>query len=131
MGGNMIRAISGLFAIFLFGNVSGAFLGARFQEERHEKRDKVDHLEFNIMWHLKVKLGLKPRQIDKIDPLVKNACHEIRAVYTQGAEDIEKIIRKYHELIAGELTPDQDRIFKKLEAERRRKNDLLVDGLNP
>ena len=45
----MKRILLGLIVIFVLGNVSGAFIGARFQEERHDKRDKVDNLKVNLL----------------------------------------------------------------------------------
>ncbi|MGK0189791.1 MAG: hypothetical protein ACI9R3_005609 [Verrucomicrobiales bacterium] len=115
----MKRILLGLVAIFVFGNVSGAFIGARFQEERHEKRDKVDNLEVNLLELLEKKLTLTDDQKAVIEPMVGEACLEIRAIYRRGADDIETIVRQYHDRIAMELTPDQDKIFKELEAQRQ------------
>ena len=121
-----IRLIVIILAAFVLGNDSGAFVGARFQEERHEQRDKVDNLHDNIMALLVKKLKLSPEQTADVESLVGNACGEIRGVYKDGADDIETIIRKYHDLIALKLTPEQDEIFKELEEDRRRRNDRLL-----
>ena len=108
-----------LIAVFVLGNVSGAFVGARFQEERHEKRDKVDNLEVNLLALLERKLTLTPKQMSVIKPMIGEACLEIRGIYRRGADDIEKIVGQYHHRIAQELTAEQDKIFKELEAERK------------
>ena len=119
----MKKILAGLLALFLLGNISGAFIGARFQHERHEKRDKVDNLEINIMELLTSKLSLEAKQIEVIEPMVGEACLEIRAVYKSSADRIEQIFRTYHDAIALQLTPEQDEIFKELEAERQRENE--------
>ncbi|MCB1098869.1 MAG: hypothetical protein KDN22_25070 [Verrucomicrobiae bacterium] len=125
----MKRILFGLILIFVLGNVSGAFIGARFQEERHEKRDKVDNLKVNLLDLLERKLSLTPDQTEEIEPLIGEACGKIRKVYQRGTDDIEQIVRQYHDRIALKLTPGQDVIFKKLEAERRRENES-IDNLN-
>ena len=122
-----IRLIVFILAAFVLGNVSGAFVGARVQQERHEQRDKLDNLHDNIMALLAKELTLTQEQAVAVDELVGQACEEIRGVYERGADDIELIIRRYHDLIALRLTPEQDKIFKELEEERRQKNDRLVD----
>jgi hypothetical protein len=119
----MKRILFGLIVIFVLGNVSGAFIGARFQEERHDKRDKVDNLKVNLLDLLERKLSLTPDQTSAIEPLIGEACREIRQVYQRGADDIEQIVRQYHDRIALKLTPEQDVIFKELEAERRSENE--------
>lgn len=119
----MKRLVFGLLAIFVLGNVSGAFIGARFQDERRERRDRIDLLEINIMKLFEDRLTLDQSQVEAIEPLVSQACLEMREVYKSGADSIEKIIRKYHHLIAEKLTPEQDKILKEMEAERRRRNE--------
>lgn len=115
----MKKIIIGLVAIFVLGNVSGAFIGARFQEERHEKRDKVDNLEVNLRELLEQELSLTEEQKEIIEPLIAEACLAIRKVYRDGSDEIEKIVLRYHDRIALELSPEQDRIFKELERKRK------------
>lgn len=118
----MIKVIAFILATFVLGNVSGAFLGARFQEDRHEKRGRIDNLGPNLMDFFEKKLSLTAEQTNVIEPMIGKACGEIRNVYKRGDEDIEGIILKYHQLIADQLTPEQDKILKELEAERVRRN---------
>ena len=43
-----------------------------------------------------------------LEPLVSAPCDEVRGVYDRGAQEIEAIILKYHNLIARQLTPERD-----------------------
>lgn len=118
----MKKILFGLLALFVLGNVSGVFIGARFQHDRHEQRDKVGNLEINMMDFLTSKLSLSVKQVDEIQPMVGEACVEIQSVYKSGSDQIEQIFLRYHDLIALKLTPEQDVIFKDLEAKRQRDN---------
>ena len=118
----MTKFIIGVATIFVLGTVSGAFLGARLQEERHQQRDTVENIPENIFEILKHELSLTGEQAAAIGPMLDAAGEEIHGVYERGAAEIEHIVLKYHELIALELTPEQDEIFKAMEAERQREN---------
>ena len=114
-----LKLLLGIITIFLLGGVAGGLVGSRLGKESVEKRSKIENLNRNIMALLEDKLSLSSEQIETIQPMVGQACEELEVVHHEGAERIEKIIRKYHEMIALTLTQEQLPIIKEMEQARR------------
>ena len=98
---------------------------SRWERERDEQRDKVANLEINLLELLDRELALTEQQIAGIKPLISQACGEIRQIYVTSGDDIEQIVRAYHDRIALLLTPKQDKRFKELEAMRREQREPI------
>jgi len=110
----------GLIAIFLIGGVAGGLVGARMGSDAIRKRSKIENISSNIMAMLTDELALRPEQVDTFEPLVAQACEDLRAVHRHGAQEVEQIIRRYHDkLAATALDPAQLTKLKELEAKRR------------
>ncbi|MFT4639421.1 MAG: chorismate mutase [Verrucomicrobiales bacterium] len=114
-----LKLLLGIITIFLLGGVAGGLVGSRLGKEAVEKRSKIENLNQNIMAYLEDRLSLTTEQVAIIQPMVGQACEELEGIHLEGAERIEKVIRRYHELIAKTLDSDQLPILKEMERKRR------------
>ncbi len=113
------KVLLGMLLIFLAGSVAGALVGSRLTRTAVVERTKIENLNRNIMELLEEKLSLRPDQVSVIEPLVAQACEELELIHRRGAERVEQVIRKYHEMIATKLDAEQLPILKDMERKRR------------
>jgi hypothetical protein len=106
-------------AIFLAGVVTGSVNSIGVGQRRAEQRLSVDHLHSTLMDILKSELELAPEQVARIEPLVRQACEQYRALTLETVQRVTQLVQTANARIARELTPDQATRLQRLEAERQ------------
>jgi len=120
-----LRIVLGMVAIFLAGGVAGGFVGARLELRHTQKHAKVEHLSENVMDMLDARLDLSDQQVSDLQPMVDQACDELRRLFQKNHEDVSVILDKYYEMIAPGLNAEQARTLEAMGAELHRKAGQL------
>ncbi len=119
---NMTLAV---FAIFIAGAVSGGMLGMRYEVKRQSKEVRLERLPDNVMETLEERLSLSTAQSKKMRPIVAEACKEIRKVCEKNSAQVTRIMAKYYDRLAPDLSSEQAAILESMEVElRERATDL-------
>lgn len=116
-----IRIVLAILGIFLAGGVAGGFVGARLELRRTQKHAEVEYLSENIMAMLDARLNLSDQQATNLQPMVDQACDELRRLFRKNHEDVSLILDKYYELITPGLNADQAKTLEAMGAELHRK----------
>ncbi len=107
-------------AIFLAGVVTGSVNSIGVGQRLAEQRLRIDHFQSTLMGILKSELNLTPRQTQRVEPVVRQACEEYRGVMLETVQRVSGLVQTANARIARELTPAQAERLKQLEAERER-----------
>lgn len=118
------KVFLGIGLIFLAGALAGFFVGSGVTKEVIEEQSNIEHLKEKIMEILEKELSLRPDQAGIIRGHLKRAGAELKEIEQAGARRVEEVFRKYHDIIAKEVDPEQLVILKELETRRRAGDDL-------
>jgi hypothetical protein len=110
-----------ILGIFLAGGVAGGFVGARLELRHTQKHTKVEPLSENVMDMLDARLDLSDQQVIDLQPMVDQACDELRRLFQNNHENVSLILDKYYELITPGLNADQAKTLEAMGAELHRK----------
>ena len=106
-------------AIFLAGMITGGLPSAVFGERIVEHRLRVENLRNSLLEILERELELSPSQLDRIDPIVTEACEKYRAMTQETVDRVGRLVQETNERIARELNSTQASRLAELEAERQ------------
>ena len=79
------------------------------------------------------RLALTPEQVARLQPVFDHTSQQLRAIHSKALRNTDEVIRRAHEQIARELTPEQKAKLEVMEKERQqwlehRLNDHPADG---
>ncbi len=114
--------------IFMAGVVTGSVNSIGVGQRLAEQRLSIDHFHATLMGILRSELSLTPDQTRRVEPIVRQACEQYRALVTETAERVTGLVRSANARIARELTPAQAERLKELEAERERLARQKLEG---
>jgi len=112
------KLIAYLAFIFIAGGTTGAVLmlkNAQVQERQTPSMEKTCN---RLQDRLASKLSLTSDQMKKLQPVFEQTSHELRIVHARAIADTDAIIRKAHQRIAVELTPEQKVKLEQCDAQR-------------
>lgn len=109
-----------LAAIFAAGVVTGSVNSIGVGQRLAEQRLSVDRFHSTLMGILKSELDLTTDQLLRVEPIVRQACEQYRALMLETAQRVTGLVQGANARIARELTPAQAERLKQLEAERER-----------
>jgi hypothetical protein len=106
-------------AIFLAGMITGGLPSAVFGERIVEHRLRVENLRSSLLDILDRELDLSAAQLERIEPIVSEACEEYRHMTQETVGRVGRLVQETNRRIARELTPAQASRLAELEAERQ------------
>jgi hypothetical protein len=116
---SLSKAIAVLALIFIAGGAAGAVLTFKNTRARETQAPSVEKACTRMQDRLISKLGLTAAQVKKLQPVFDQTAHELRAVRCKAISDSDSIIRRAHEQIAKELTPEQIGKLEEFDQQRR------------
>jgi Spy/CpxP family protein refolding chaperone len=112
------KVLAYLAIIFVAGGATGAVIALGNSRDRQAQPASIEKTCSRFQCRLISKVHLTPEQVTKLQPVFDRTAHELCAVRTRALKDTEDIIRKAHEEIAKELTPEQRARLEDLDRER-------------
>ena len=112
------KVIAYLAVIFVAGGATGTVITLRHAGEHRPQVATMAKACNRLQDRLTTKLGLTREQSKKLQPLFERTAEELRAVHAKALGDTELILRRAHEEIAKELTPEQKLKLDQCDQER-------------
>jgi len=119
------RVLAYLAAIFVAGGATGAVITLNNSREHTTQPPSIEKSCTQFQDRLISRVGLTPEQVKKLQPVFERTAHELCAIHSRALHDADDVIRKAHEEIARELTPEQKARLDEFDRERR---DRLQHG---
>ncbi|MCP5520068.1 MAG: hypothetical protein H7A46_00805 [Verrucomicrobiales bacterium] len=113
--------------IFLAGAAVGSINTIGVHRRLEDQRVQAGGLQDSLMDLLRTELELTPDQITRIEPIIAAACEEYRQETLHAMEQVDAIVRRTNERVAGELDPAQIDRLNALEASRRESEKSLKE----
>ncbi len=108
-----------LAVIFIAGGATGAVITFKNTQERQAQPASMTKACTKFQDRLVSKLSLTSEQVRKLQPVFDQTAKELRAIHAHALKDTDNVIRKAHELIAKELTPEQKAKLDECDRERQ------------
>jgi hypothetical protein len=124
------KVVGYLAIIFVAGGATGAVLTLNNSGERRPQVPSMQKACNRLQDRLTSKLGLTPDQLKRLQPLFDHTANELRAVHSKALGDTEDILRRAHEEIAKELTPEQKLKLDQCDHERHEWLRQQIKGPN-
>jgi hypothetical protein len=112
------KVIGYLAVIFVAGGATGAVLTLSNSRDQRTQPPSIEKTCTRFQDRLITKVGLTPKQVKKLQPVFDRTSHELCAIHSRALGDAEEVIRRAHEEIAKELTPEQKTRFEEFARER-------------
>jgi len=113
------KAIAVLLLVFVAGGAAGAVLTLKNTRAREVQTPSVEKACTRMQDRLVTKLGLCDAKVKKLQPVFDQTAKELRAVRCKAICESDAIIRRAHEQIAKELTPEQMAKLEEFDQQRR------------
>jgi len=104
--------------IFMAGGATGAVI-MRNAHEHQAQPASMEKACHRFQDRLVSKLSLTDVQVKKLQPVFDETAQELRAVHARAIHHTDEIIRKAHQQIAKELTPEQKAKLEQFDQERQ------------
>lgn len=101
------KVIAYLIVIFIAGGATGAVITLKGARERDVEAPSLEKTCNRLQDRLVSKLGLTEDQVAKLQPVFDETAEALRKVHFKALCDTDHILRRAHERIAKELTPEQ------------------------
>jgi uncharacterized membrane protein len=132
------KIIAEFIAVFLIGAIAGGLVTWSYTDTQltsfmSKTADKPDAMVARINKKYIDDYHLTPDELTKIQPTVTAMAQNIYSVRHQFGVDILATLDKYHDQIAGQLTPEHRDVYERAIAERHKKltTILLLDQSSP
>ena len=112
------KLIGYLAIIFLAGGATGAVITLKNSRAQEVQTPSVEKTCNRLQNRLVSKLGLTPEQVKTLQPVFDQSARELRAIHSKAMCATDEVIRRAHEQIARELTPEQKLKLELLDKER-------------
>jgi Spy/CpxP family protein refolding chaperone len=113
------KVIAYLAVIFMAGGATGAVLTFQNVREKQVQAPSVEKACNRFQDRLTTKLSLTPAQVQKLQPVFDQTRSDLRTAHARAMSEGDLIIRRAHEQIAKELTPEQKTKLERHQEERR------------
>ncbi len=114
-----------LLAIFLIGGIAGGFATSAFLK-KGPRPPGVVSLSERQMARMVTELSLTDDQVSRIEPIVAEVADEIRTIRCDSMAEFARLYGELTERVIEELTPEQARIFRKIQAERQARAERML-----
>jgi Spy/CpxP family protein refolding chaperone len=105
-------------AIFLAGAGSGALIAWQMCQRRAVTPIPAAEIGAHLRARFQSRLDLTPEQVNKINPLIDQAMHQVEVIRKETAHHVFANVSNLHEQVLLVLTPEQKAKFEQLERER-------------
>jgi hypothetical protein len=105
--------------IFVAGGATGAVLTLQNTRRHQAQPPTMAKACTRFQDRLISRLALTPEQVKKLQPVFDQTTHELRAIHAKALRGTDDVIRRAHEQIARELTPEQKTKLEVLDKERQ------------
>jgi Spy/CpxP family protein refolding chaperone len=112
------KILAYLAIIFIAGGATGAVIMMRKDRGQQAQPASVEKACTRFQDRLILKLELTPAQVRKLQPVFDQTTHDLRAIHAKALRHADEVIRRAHEEIARELTPEQKLKLQALDQER-------------
>jgi hypothetical protein len=112
------KILAYLAVIFIAGGATGAVITLKNARDRQAQPPSVEKACTRFQDQLIAKLGLTPAQVRKLQPVFDQTAHDLRVIHAKALRNGDEVIRKAHQQIARELTPEQKRKLDAFDQER-------------
>jgi hypothetical protein len=104
--------------IFVAGGAAGTALTLKNTREREAHPPTVEKVCNRLQDRLVSKLSLTDEQVKKLQPIFDETAQELHAIHARAIRDTDQIIRKAHQRISPELSPEQKSKLEQFDRER-------------
>jgi Spy/CpxP family protein refolding chaperone len=113
------KVVAYLAVIFVAGGATGAVITLKNSQHKETQPGTVDKACSRFQDRLVSRVGLTPEQVKKLQPVFDKTTQELRAIHSNALRNTDEVIRKAHEQIARELTPEQNAKLQAFDKERQ------------
>jgi Spy/CpxP family protein refolding chaperone len=113
------KVVAYLAIIFVAGGAAGAVITLRNAQEHQVQPASMERACTRFQDRLVSKLSLTPEQITRLQPVFDQTAQELRAIHANALRNTDDVIRRAHERIARELTPEQKAKLQAFDEERQ------------
>ncbi len=113
------KVIACLAVIFVAGATAGSVVTWKKTRQQSTQPPTMEKVCTRLQDRLISKLGLSTAQVEKLQPIFDHTALELRAVHTRALCDTDQILRRAHEQMAQELSPEQKIRLQEFDRERR------------
>ena len=108
-----------LVAIFTAGAVSGWVVATKTARQRAFSPPRTDEIAASLRQRMQAKLDLTEDQQRKVDEIIDRSCAELQSLHRRSLGLIRQAVSNRNAQFAAVLTPDQQKRFEQIEAERQ------------
>jgi len=113
------RLLLYILALFVAGGATGAMIAAKITKDRMFRTPSGLELASKMRDKLACRLQLTPEQLEKVDPIIRDAAAQMQALHRDWMKRIGQITKERNARMAPVLTPEQQIKLEEMENERQ------------
>jgi Spy/CpxP family protein refolding chaperone len=113
------KVVAYLAIIFVAGGATGAVITYKNARSQQAQPASMEKACTRFQDRLVSRLALTPDQVARLQPVFDQTSQKLRAIHSKALRNTDEVIRRAHEQIARELTPEQKAKLECMEKERQ------------